>query len=191
MNNNLIKKIITFAIAIMAMFLMSLSLATAYSYNPVRTFEFDDNYYAYNVNSNIPTVTGPYDKYYLGYKDFGRYFDHDDFNHFDEFVGYQDLDVFYPNKGQVDVIRSSYVKPINIADIPKDADLTKARHVYGYIPGEGVYRKHYYHDHVDYNDCATPNCGYYYTPMPVVIPKPVVTCNTCAPKSICSMNKIC
>lgn len=149
--------------------------------------------------SNIPVVTGPYPRYYFGLNNYRAEdydFAIDDFHHFDSFEGYRDLDVYYPERGYVDILRNP------------DADITMPEydesvfgiardevHIYGMLPNGAIYKKHYYHDHP--TDCGYENCyGYYdayayydygcptFTPITAYRKTPIVG-RSCMPRSIC------
>jgi hypothetical protein len=144
----LIKKSI-FIIVVIAMILLTLMSAstTAYFYEaPSR-----------QMIAASPSVYGPYDRYYMMNQPGLNRFKHDEFNGFDEFVGYKDLDVFYPT-GRVDVIRNpnALERPSEWDDdvrVEEGTTTTFGRHVYGMLPGGAIYKKHY--DNHE-SDCDTP-----------------------------------
>lgn len=151
MNN----KILFLINAFILIFLISLTSTSAYSYIygsdlfPMYNY-YDDEDDKYD---HIPTVTGPFPRGYLWHRDAenGKDVDFlfDDYNHYDEFIGYKDLDLFYPD-GRIEVIRNHDSRELDLSHIPEGTK-TFGKHVYGYIPGpEGdcvMYRKHYHHEH--------------------------------------------
>ncbi|MBU1199014.1 MAG: hypothetical protein KKF46_04740 [Nanoarchaeota archaeon] len=158
--------------------IIALLLLVAASNANALTPDYPDIYPIYNyydANSGydkIPIVTGPFPRGYLWYQDTGvgccgNTFLHDDFNHYDEFVGYKDLDVYYPGRGGVDIYRNPQATQLPSVDVPEGWG-TFGKHVYGFIPGDGIYRKHYDHEHpwdvgvyqgygyAGYTGCNTP-----------------------------------
>jgi hypothetical protein len=107
-------------------------------------------FYEYDTFNSIPIVAGPFPRYYLShYQDGTRsYFLHDDFNHFDNYVGYRDLDVFKPD-GTIDVLRNPQgtLEAVDPDYVLTYRQQTGGYNVYGSLPGGSVYRKHYYHEH--------------------------------------------
>lgn len=168
--------------------LISISSISAYSYLPGYDLYPVYNYYGYDDKyNNIPIVLGPYPRSYLWHMDAenGKNTDYliDDFNHYDDFIGYKDLDLIYPN-GMVEVIRNENARETdttNSLDIPEGMK-TFGNHVYGYIPGPNgsciMYRKHYSHEHPweveEYNYNYAYGYGYgYYTPFLAYRAQPV------------------
>ena len=196
---NLIHKIIIGAVAALMLLLTIAGSVNAYSVYP-GTYSVaypqyspaSPNYYYYGDGSGIPTVAGPYPRYYTGFNDYrgnaGDIYAMDDFNHYDDFVGYRDLDVYYPDRGYVDVLRNP------TADITTDLLDPSIRvynsssygyDVHGVIPGNGVYTKHYYHD-------LPWDLGYdygfaWFQPVISYINKPVFK-KACFSQSICTYN---
>ncbi len=120
-------------------------------YNP----NYDYTYYRYENGNRYPVAYGPYPLYYLVEEDRDIMLRHDDYNHFDEFVGYKDLDVYYPG-GRVDVIRNEYADELDLSDINTSMK-GFGEHVTGFLPGGLIYTKHYGHDH-SWDGC---DYGYY------------------------------
>jgi hypothetical protein len=107
-----------------------------------------NEYYLGSYYDALPVMQGPYSRHYHLSSSPGFMYLHDDFNHFDTFVGYQDLDVYYPARGYIDVLKNQ-AGSLSPVDPTFKLDFRQANtmHVYGALPGGGVYRKHYYHDH--------------------------------------------
>ncbi|MBN1792091.1 hypothetical protein JW826_00170 [Candidatus Woesearchaeota archaeon] len=186
-------------ITTLAAFMLLLTVIMAVSAYPVIYPDFQPaspNYIYYNGYDGIPTVAGPYPRYYIGFNDYRgtrSNFRFDDFNGYDEFVGYRDLDVYYPDKGYVDVLRnpSASISPADVdPSIPLDA---KPAQVYGVLPNGGFYVKHYYHDHAwdleggygyGWGDCG------YFTPIVAYRTKPAYT-HPCQDRSICEATHSC
>nr|MCK4930270.1 hypothetical protein [Nanoarchaeota archaeon] len=171
MNNKLL-----FLTTALFIFLISFtSVNASYIYGP-DLYPVNPSYLYYKDYENIPIVTGPFPREYLFHRDMGKDIDFviDDFGHFDEFIGYKDLDLFYPEQGIIHVIRNPSSRELDLSHIPEGMK-TFGNHVYGYIPGPDgscvMYRKHYHHEHpwdlnVDY--------GYgYYTPFLAYRNKPI------------------
>ena len=200
----MIKKIILWTIASFMLLFTIMSAASAYSiqennnrHNSINYYYYgggeyeqfyNDQYYAdyyggypYGPDGNYarsPIVAGPYPRYYLGYNNMNvrDYFLHDDFDHYDNFVGYRDLDVYNPD-GSVDVIRNPYG---SIDYVDPDYNLTyrtaSRYNVHGVLPGGAEYVKHYYHDHAW--DLGEYDYGYdygYFTPADYRSIRPVYT----------------
>jgi len=153
------RKILFSISAFILIFLISLSGVSAY----YPSYGFDGygypgpgvypNYYYYDDTYDeddykYPIVMGPYPRQYLWHKDADDDFRfvHDDFDHYDSFIGYKDLDVYYPHLGIVDIIRNPDSTPLDLSQIPANMT-TFGKHVHGYIPGGGEYVKHYNHEH--------------------------------------------
>lgn len=153
-------KLLILTIAFALILLISLIGVNAYSFQPDLYPVY--NYYEENWRyDNIPVVTGPYPRGYLWHRDAynnnrNTDFLYDDFNHYDDFIGYRDLDVFYSD-GRVDVIRNPSSRQLDLSQIPSDMQ-TFGKHVYGVLPDGSVYRKHYDHDH---SWDLGPSYGYY------------------------------
>lgn len=122
---------------------------------------YDFNHEDSRIVGRLPVVAGPYDRYYLGFRGTSRDYLYDDFNHFDSYNGYRDLDIFYPD-GRIEVLRNPHG---NIGPVDPNYKLTynasRINHVYGYLPNGLTYRKHYNHEH-DWNlDYDNYGYGYY------------------------------
>jgi hypothetical protein len=196
------------------LFFMAISAVHAYSYIYRESQPVGVNYYYYNNNNPLPVVSGPYPRYYLvsSYSGLNSYDNSpwlfDDFHNFDSFVGYRDLDVYYPDRGYVDVLRNgaASIDPPTIEN-PVAGSSPYGYDVYGMIPGGGIYVKHYYHDisgEVDPYSCGNYagygydyandydyGCGGYsglgyasFQPSVAYIKKPVFA-NSCQSLSIC------
>jgi hypothetical protein len=122
-----------------------------YYSNPYGNYYYD--YYGYNDDYQMPIVLGPYPRQYLWHPDNENtpYTDYifDDFHGYDSFVGYKDLDIFYPD-GTIEMIRNPNSGELPAIDNPEGYG-TFGSHVYGYIPGPNgsclMYKKHYGDDH--------------------------------------------
>ena len=190
------KKILFSISALILVFLISITTTSAYSYiygpdlYPVYNYygNEDDKY------DNIPIVTGPFTRGYLWHRDAedGKDVDFlfDDYNHYDEFIGYKDLDVFLPSQGIVEVYRNPDSRELDLSYIPEGTK-TFGKHVYGYIPVSGeecaMYRKHYQHEHPWDLEVNEYEFGYgygYYTPFLAYRNKPVYP-KTCQSISAC------
>jgi hypothetical protein len=142
------------------------------------------NYYYYENHASLPVVAGPYPRYYLGFNDYrnsGQAFLHDDFDNYDSFIGYRDLDVYYPDRGYVDVLREpgSSIEPPVLADqVYRSAD---EYHVQGYLPNGGIYVKHYYHDH-DWDLNEAQDYSYF---QPIELSTRPIATHPCQSQSIC------
>jgi len=190
----MIKKILLITCAAIMLFLTIISAVNAQTGYYASSLVYPTYYYyqdsLYQDNENTPIVTGPFPRYYLANNDLGiDEFHPDDFNHFDEFVGYKDLDVFNCN-GQVDVIRNPNAQELDLSQLPSGIKVATNVHVYGFIPaadgGCAMYRKHYGHEHAwelesdydygyDYND-NNYDYGYgYFTPFYSYRTRPVYT----------------
>jgi hypothetical protein len=119
-----------------------------YYANPYGNYYYE--HYGYdNEDYNMPIVLGPYPRQYLWHPedDEDPYNDYlfDDFHGYDSFIGYKDLDIFYPD-GTVEVIRNPNSGELPAVDNPEGYK-TFGSHVYGYIPGPDgtclMYKKHY------------------------------------------------
>lgn len=208
----MIKKIILTIIAALMLFLTIVSAVHAshvspsmypgiYSdYAPVSPNYL---YYEDRHDNRIPTVSGPYPRYELRYDatlNSGLILNgqrtgymHDDLNHFDEFIGYRDLDVFYPGRGYVDVLRNPSA---SLDEIPLPDNLRVARspsqsNVYGMLPGDAIYRKHYYHEHPWQIEGEGYEYGYgNFIPNVAYRSKPIMT-NSCGGTTICQATHCC
>jgi len=190
MNN--IKKILIGALAAVMLLLTIAGSVNAYSVIYPDLYPISPNYHYYGAYDGIPTVAGPYPRSYIGYNNYrgtdADIYTHDDFNHYDNYIGYRDLDVLYPGRGYVDVLRNpaASIEPLEVPD--QVYRFGEEYHVYGVIPGDGIYRKHYYHDHpwdlgMDYD------IGYgWFQPIVSYINKPVFK-KACFSQSICQYNK--
>jgi|WetSurMetagenome_2_1015567.scaffolds.fasta_scaffold296597_2 hypothetical protein len=137
------------ALLVLLTIMSAVHAAGAYSYYS----QVNPNYIYYEGHDSLPIVAGPYPRYYLGFSDqvgtdaAGNGFLHDDFDNYDSYEGYRDLDVYYPDRGYVDVLRNPSGN-INQMDVPdRVARSADEYHVQGYLPNGGTYVKHYYHDH--------------------------------------------
>jgi hypothetical protein len=170
---------------------------------PVYEYYANDNYDSaynsyydgYNENYNMPIVFGPYPRQYLWhpYDENTPYTDYifDDFHGYDSFIGYKDLDIFYP-EGRIEVIRNPDSGELPAIDIPEGYG-TFGSHVYGVIPGPNgtclVYKKHYGDDHEW--DVQTYNYNYGYYASNLAYRKTPTTCPSCQQKSICQLTHNC
>jgi len=117
-------------------------------------------------------------------------FVHDDFNHYDDFIGYKDLDILHPD-GRIEVIRNPYGTALDLSPIEQYMDEmeTFGNHVYGMLPDGSIYKKHYHHDH-PWN-LGGWNYGYgYVMPYPFYKSKPVYT-GSCQSRSACQVTHGC
>jgi hypothetical protein len=188
----MIKKILFIFIAALMLLMTIISAVRAevmaYDLNPVYY------YYGDTENQNIPIVLGPFPRYYLANKDFQTTFHPDDLNHFDEFIGYKDLDVFYPDENRVDVIRNPNAEELDLSSLPEGVQRF-GYHVYGELPGNSYYRKHYMHEHpwdaetYDY-DYSYGNAYGYYTPFLAYRTQPSYT-RPCQSRSLCQYTRNC
>ena len=159
-----------------------------YYANPYGNYYYE-NYGYNNDNYQMPIVLGPYPRQYLWHPDSqeGVYTDyvHDDFHGYDSFIGYKDLDIFYPD-GTVEVIRNPDSTELPAIDNPEGYG-TFGSHVYGRIPGPNGtclwYEKHYGDDHEwdvqDYNygyDYYAASLAYRITPT---VTRPCQSISTC------------
>jgi len=198
----MLKRIITILSALLMLFLTLLSAVKAYPVVYPDLYPVSPNYLYYDQDNqdkydNLPVVTGSYPRYYLFNTNMDEDVDyvHDDFNHYDDFIGYKDLDVFYPSTGVIEVIRNENSRELDLSQVPSGFK-TFGLHVYGYIPGPdgsyAMYRKHYMHEHplelenyeygynYDYG-----NYGYdYYTPFLAYRNQPTYT-RPCQSTSAC------
>jgi hypothetical protein len=187
--------------------------ASAYSYNsynsaypnaynpglyPVYSIYGSDYYDYYNDDSygkydSIPVVAGPYPRGYI----VGQNYRFDDYHHYDEFIGYSDLDVFNPQTGVVEVIRNTNSQPLDRSQLPDNVTWSSG-HVYGYIPGPDgtwlMYKKHYGDDHPwdleeDYGYYDAYDYGYY-NQLPYYRTTQT-TCSSCQERSICQLAHNC
>jgi hypothetical protein len=195
MNNKTLFLISAFALIM----IIGISSVSAYDYiygnDLYPVYKYYDDSAKYN---NIPIVTGPFPRAYLWNRDAenGKNVDFlfDDFHHYDDFIGYKDLDVFDPSTGTVEVIRSETSTPLDLSQIPSGMQ-TFGDHVYGYLPGCLLYRKHYNHEHPWDLEVQEYDYGYgydygYYTPFLAYRNKPV-SCPSCQQRSICQLTHSC
>lgn len=182
------KAVFIVAAAIMLFITISSAVsAQAQIYYPDLTPTYPTYYYydGYNGYDNLPTVAGPFPRYYLAERDSGNEFLYDDFDHFDDFVGYKDLDVFYPAEGRIDVLRNPNAQPLDLSQINTSMKLF-GEHIYGQLPGGAIYRKHYMHEHP-----WDLGSGYgYFTPIIAYRNKPVYT-HPCQQIGICEKTHCC
>jgi len=189
----MIKKALTFVVAALMVFLTIISAVNAETlYNNWNSdYSGHYNYYYYNNDYGnyddvkIPVVAGPFQRYALVYESSGGFFHPDDFNHYDEFIGYKDLDVFYAD-GRIDVLRNPSATELDTSDVHVPEDMQRfGYHISGILPDGAIYRKHYMHDHelgLDYYDC-----GYdydYFTPFSNYNTRPVYT-SSCQSRNLC------
>jgi len=147
------KKLLFLTNTLILIFLTSLTSVNAY-YPYLYDYGLHLGYQYYKNDNNYPLITGPFPRYYLFHRDMNKdiNFVHDDFNNYDEFIGYKDLDLFYPEQGIIEVIRNPSAREPDwdTSFIPESMQ-TFGNHVYGYIPGPNgtwaMYRKHYHHEH--------------------------------------------
>jgi hypothetical protein len=169
--------------------LSAMNAYAAYDFGPTTNYIYYEQ--DYEDYEQLPIVVGPYPRYYLGFNNYrgqaNDIFIHDDFNHYDEYIGYRDLDVYYPSRGYVDVLRnpSASIEPIE----PEHKVYNSARtyHVSGVLPNGGIYTKHYYHDHAwDLEEYGYGyGCDYgYFEPVIAYREKPIIT-KPCQSQSIC------
>jgi hypothetical protein len=195
MNNKIIFTIS--AIMIFAFALAIIPSASAYDYligdDLYPTYRYYDDSAKYN---NIPTVAGPFPRGYLWNwnADNGNNVDflYDDFNHYDDFIGYKDVDVFDLTTGTTEVIRSENSRPLDTSQVVSGYQ-TFGDHVYGFMPGPNgdcmMYRKHYNHEHPWELEIQEYNYGYF-TPF-LAYKKTPVTCPSCQQRSICELTHNC
>jgi len=165
--------------ALLLIFLISPMSASAY-YPYLYDYGLHLQYHYYENHNSYPTITGPFPRYYLFHKDMNKDIDfvHDDFNNYDEFIGYKDLDLFYPEQGVIEVIRNPSAREADwdTSFIPEDMQ-TFGKHVYGYIPGPSkswvMYRKHYHHEHPWDLSLYEYGLSYYSAPFLAYRNKPV------------------
>jgi hypothetical protein len=179
----------------------SYNSAYPYIYNPdiypVYSIYGSDYYSDYDKYNNIPVVAGPFPRGYIAPQNFK----YDDYHHYDEFIGYSDLDVFNPQTGVVEVIRNTNSQPLDRSQLPENVTWSSG-HVYGYIPGPDgtwlMYKKHYGDDHPwdleeDYGYYDTYGYGYnydYYSQLPYYRTTQA-TCTSCQERSICQLTHNC
>ncbi len=163
----MIKKILLIGIAV-AMILLSISSAVeaAQITETLQVSGMSNKGFALNNYASkplFPIIQGPYPRYYNFYKSPGSSFRNDDFNGFDDFIGYREIDVFNPD-GTIDRLRSDIYTPLETLEIPEGMT-GFGDYVYGMLPGGSIYKKHYiehtweegyYYGYYGYN--------YYYTP---------------------------
>jgi hypothetical protein len=192
MNSKTIFSISAFSLVLLA----CITSASAYDYVYNSGIYPVYDYYGYNhENYNMPIVFGPYPKQYLWHPDSEEdvYTDyvHDDFHGYDSFIGYKDLDIFYPD-GRVEVIRNPNSGELPAIDNPEGYG-TFGSHVYGSIPGPNgtclMYKKHYGDDHEW--DVQTYNYNYDYYAAALAYRKTPTPTSTCQPKSICQLTHNC
>lgn len=160
-------------------------------YTSLYGYNYNYNYYSYSSHDDyyldyyqkLPVLTGPYPRYYLFHKDLGVEYKYDDFRGYDSFIGYKDLDVYYPSLGVVDIIRNPYSEELDKSIIPEGMQ-TFGQHVYGFIPGPNgscaMYVKHYGHEHPWEFEEYYAYASYYYTPLLAYkyTPQPVRSCQS-------------
>ena len=185
------KKFLLWTLAALMMLFTVLSAMNAYAaydFGPTMPIYgyYEEDYRDYE---SLPIVVGPYPRYYLGFNNYkgqaNDIFIHDDFNHYDEYVGYRDLDVYYPERGYVDVLRNpeADITPLEVPD--RIYDSAKTYHVQGVLPNGGIYTKHYYHDHEWDLEEYGYGCDYgYYEPIVAYRTQPAVT-KPCQSQTIC------
>jgi len=167
---------------------------------PVYEYYANDNYDStyndgYYGDYKMPIVMGPYPRQYLWHPDSGETpytdFVYDDFHGYDSFIGYKDLDIFYPD-GRVEVIRNPNSGELPAIDNPEGYG-TFGSHVYGTIPGPNgtclMYKKHYGDDHEW--DIQTYNYNYGYYASSLAYRKTPTPTRTCQPRSICQLTHNC
>jgi len=189
--------ILILASLIMSTIIISVVRAeTAYRVYPDQQYAYPEysqyyyNYYHYDNGNAYPVAYGPYPQYYLIEKESDIRFKHDDYNHYDEFIGYKDLDVYYPG-GRVDVVRNEYADELDLSQINTSMKLF-GEHVTGFLPGGGIYIKHYMHDHSWDDEYYYGYGGYgyaYYTPY-YAYQKPVYN-NPCQQIEACASTHGC
>jgi len=177
-------RVMFFVAAAIMIFITISSAVSAQVFYPDLSLTYP-TYFYYQGYNNLPTVSGPYPRYYLAERDGGSEFLYDDFDHFDDFVGYKDLDVFYPAEGRIDVVRNPNPEPLDLSQINTSMKLF-GEHIYGQLPGGAIYRKHYMHEHPWELDS-----GYgYFTPVIAYRNKPVYT-HPCQQIGICENTRCC
>jgi hypothetical protein len=159
--------------------------------NPYGNYYYE-NYGYNNDNYQMPIVLGPYPRQYLWHPDSqeGVYTDY--FHGYDSFIGYKDLDIFYPD-GTIEVIRNENSGELPAIDNPEGYK-TFGSHVYGFIPGPAgtcplMYEKHYGDDHEWEVQSYNYNYGYYASSLAYRI-TPTIT-RTCQSKSTCQLTHNC
>lgn len=166
-----------------------------YNTNPYGNYYYE-NYDYNNDNYQMPIVLGPYPRQYLWHPDSEEdvYADyvHDDFHGYDSFIGYKDLDIFYPD-GTIEVIRNPNSGELPAIDNPEGYK-TFGSHVYGKIPGPNGtclwYKKHY-DDHEWDVQAYDYNYGYDYYAASLAYRITPTTCPSCQQKSICQLTHNC
>jgi len=159
-------------------------------YNNYDYYDHDDGY-------NMPIILGPYPRQYLWHPDSNEdsYNDYyfDDFHGYDSFIGYKDLDIYYPD-GTIEVIRNTNSRELPAVDNPEGYK-TFGSHVYGYIPGPGgsclMYKKHYGDDHDWSVQSYNYNYGYNYYASNLAYRITPTATRTCQPRSICQLTHNC
>jgi hypothetical protein len=202
MNKNKTKLVLIGSIILVIIFLASITSVKAYSYvygtdyYPVVYNYYDNDKYQY-----APVIAGPFPRGYLWNSEWGNGEDityrHDDFNNYDSFIGYKDLDVINPQTGVVEIYRNENSRELDTSYIPEDMK-AHALHVYGYIPGPAgscplMYIKHYNHEHPWEMDTYSYgyNYGYqYYTPWLAYKTVPQTT-RSCQSTSACQYTHNC
>ena len=201
MNKSNIKLVLIGSITLVIIFLVSITSAKAYpyvygtDYYPVVYNYYDNDQYQY-----APVIAGPFPRGYLWNSEWGTELNngdyityrHDDFNNYDSFIGYKDLDVINPSTGVVEIYRNENPRELDTSYIPDDMR-ANALHVYGYIPGPAgscplMYIKHYNHEH-PWEMEAQHDYGYY-TPL-MAYSKSVPACNSCQQRSVCELTHSC
>jgi hypothetical protein len=186
------------SIILVIVFLASITSVKAYSY--VYGTDYLPVVYNYynNENQYAPVIAGPFPRGYIWNSEWGNGEDvtyrHDDFNNYDSFIGYKDLDVINPQTGVVEIYRNENSKELDTSYIPEDMK-AHAMHVYGYIPGPSgscplMYIKHYNHEH-PWDVEAQYDYGYgYYSPL-LAYQRTAPTCPSCQQRSICELTHNC
>jgi len=192
MNSKTIFSISAFFLVLLA----CITSASAYDYSYGSNIYPVYDYYGYdNEHYNMPITFGPYPRQYLWHPDSGEAaytdFVYDDFHGYDSFIGYKDLDIFYPD-GRVEVIRNPDSGELPAIDVPEGYG-TFGSHVYGTIPGPNgtclLYKKHYGDDHEW--DVQTYNYDYGYYASALAYRKTPTSTRTCQPRSICQLTHNC
>lgn len=151
----------------------------------------------YDFSYKMPIILGPYPRQYIWHPDGddNPYTDYyfDDFHGYDSFIGYKDLDIYYPN-GAIEVIRNPDSRNLPAIDNPEGYK-TFGSHVYGYIPGPGgtclMYKKHYGDDHEWGIQTYNYDYGYNYYASSLAYRITPPTCPSCQQKSICELTHNC
>jgi hypothetical protein len=180
------KNITSFALSFIVVVILS-SFSSAHYNEPYTRYSYSNlNYYYYDgydfnhedsrIVGRLPVVAGPYDRYYLGFRATSRDYLYDDYNHFDTYRGYRDLDVFYPDE-RIDILRNpeGSLGPVD-PNYRLTYNASRVNHVYGYLPNGMTYRKHYNHEH-DWDLDYDYDYGYGYYESYSYSSRPVYTRN--------------